>query len=135
MSHFRTLLIWQKSMTLVTAIYQSTRKFPKEELFGLTSQLRRCSVSIPSNIAEGSGRESDKDYIRFLNISVDSLFELQTQLEIAKNIDYLTQEEFNKQYEDTRELERMLFSFIKKVKERCKNLSASVSQNLSTFTL
>lgn len=119
MSHFRTLLIWQKSMTLVTAIYQSTRKFPKEELFGLTSQLRRCSVSIPSNIAEGSGRESDKDYIRFLTISVGSLFELQTQLEIAKNIDYLTQEEFNKQYEDTRELERMLVSFIKKVKERC----------------
>ena len=106
-------------MTLVTAIYQATRKFPKEELFGLTSQLRRCSVSIPSNIAEGSGRESDKDYIRFLNISVGSLFELQTQLEIAKNIDYLTQEEFNKQYEDTRELERMLVSFIKKVKERC----------------
>ncbi len=119
MSHFRTLLIWQKSMTLVTAIYQSTRKFPKEELFGLTSQLRRCSVSIPSNIAEGSGRESDKDYIRFLTISVGSLFELQTQLEIAKNIDYLTQEEFNKQYEDTRELERMLVSFIKKVKKRC----------------
>jgi len=119
MSHFRTLLIWQKSMTLVTAIYQSTQKFPKEELFGLTSQLRRCSVSIPSNIAEGSGRESDKDYVRFLNISVGSLFELQTQLEIAKNIDYLTQEEFNKQYEDTRELERMLISFIKKVKERC----------------
>lgn len=119
MSHFRTLLIWQKSITLVTAIYQSTRKFPKEELFGLTSQLRRCSVSIPSNIAEGSGRESDKDYIRFLNISVGSLFELQTQLEIAKNIDYLTQEEFNKQYEDIKELERMLVSFIKKVKERC----------------
>lgn len=119
MSHFRTLLIWQKAMTLVTAIYQATKSFPKEELFGLTSQLRRCSVSIPSNIAEGSGRESDKEYLRFLNISVGSLFELQTQLEIAKNIDYLTQEQFNKQYEDTRELERMLISFIKKVKERC----------------
>lgn len=118
MSHFRTLLIWQKSMTLVTSIYQTTRQFPKEELFGLTSQLRRCSVSIPSNIAEGSGRESDKDYLRFLTISVGSLFELQTQLEIAKNIEYLTKEQFNKQYEDTRELERMLVSFIKKVKER-----------------
>lgn len=118
MSHFRTLLIWQKSMNIVTAIYQSTKAFPKEELFGLTSQLRRCSVSIPSNIAEGSGRESNKDFIRFLNISVGSLFELQTQLEIAKNIDYLTQDEFNKQYEDTRELERMLISFIKKIKER-----------------
>ncbi len=119
MSHFRTLLIWQKSMTLVTTVYQTTKSFPKEELFGLTSQLRRCSISIPSNIAEGSGRESDKEYVRFLNISIGSLFELQTQLEIAKNIDYLTQEQFNKQYEDTRELERMLISFIKKVKERC----------------
>jgi len=119
MSHFRTLLIWQKSMTLVTTVYQTTKSFPKEELFGLTSQLRRCSISIPSNIAEGSGRESDKEYVRFLNISIGSLFEFQTQLEIAKNIDYLTQEQFNKQYEDTRELERMLISFIKKVKERC----------------
>lgn len=98
--------------------YQTTKSFPKEELFGLTSQLRRCSISIPSNIAEGSGRESNKEYVRFLNISVGSLFELQTQLEIAKNIDYLTQEQFNKQYEDSRELERMLISFIKKVKER-----------------
>lgn len=105
-------------MNIVTAIYQSTKAFPKEELFGLTSQLRRCSVSIPSNIAEGSGRESNKDFIRFLNISVGSLFELQTQLEIAKNIDYLTQDEFNKQYEDTRELERMLISFIKKNKRK-----------------
>ncbi|WP_296149702.1 four helix bundle protein [uncultured Flavobacterium sp.] len=118
MSHFRTLLIWQKSMTLVTSVYQITKSFPKEELFGLTSQLRRCSISIPSNIAEGSGRESNKEYVRFLNISVGSLFELQTQLEIAKNIDYLTQEQFNKQYEDSRQLERMLISFIKKVKER-----------------
>lgn len=118
MSHFRTLLIWQKSMILVTTVYQTTKSFPKEDLFGLTSQLRRCSISIPSNIAEGSGRESNKEYVRFLNISVGSLFELQTQLEIAKNIDYLTQEQFNKQYEDSRELERMLISFIKKVKER-----------------
>ena len=86
MSNFRNLLIWQKSMALTTKIYSSTNNFPKEEIFGLTSQIRRSSVSIPSNIAEGFGRESDKDLLRFLNISIGSLFEMQTQLEIAKNI-------------------------------------------------
>lgn len=118
MSNFRSLLIWQKSMVLTTKIYFSTNNFPKEEIFGLTSQIRRSSVSIPSNIAEGSGRESDKDFLRFLNISTGSLFEMQTQLEIAKNIAYLNQEEFNNLYEDSREVERMLVAFIKKIKDR-----------------
>lgn len=104
-------------MSLVTKIYKSTKKFPKEEIFGLTSQIRRCSVSIPSNIAEGSGRESNKDFVRFLYISLGSLFEMQTQLEIAKNIEYLTEEEFNNLYEDSREIERMLVSLIKKLKD------------------
>lgn len=66
MSTFRNLLIWQKAMSLVTALYKTTKNFPKEEVFGLTSQLRRCSVSIPSNIAEGYGRNSDAEFIRFL---------------------------------------------------------------------
>ncbi len=118
MSNFRNLQIWQKSMTLTTNIYVATKKFPKEEIFALTSQIRRSSISIPSNIAEGFGRDSNKEYLRFLNISIASLFELQTQLEIGKNIEYLTEVEFNKIYEDTRELERMLVSFIKKIKER-----------------
>ncbi|PIF30889.1 four helix bundle protein [Flavobacterium sp. 9] len=118
MSDFRKLLIWQKSMSLITKIYFSTNNFPKEEIFGLTSQIRRSSVSISSNIAEGSGRESDKDFLRFLNISVGSLFEMQTQLEIAKNITYLNEQEFNNLYEDNREVERMLVSFIKKIKNR-----------------
>ncbi|WP_394773966.1 four helix bundle protein [Flavobacterium sp.] len=118
MSNFRTLLIWQKSMTLITKIYFSTNTFPKEEIFGLTSQIRRSSVSISSNIAEGSGRESVKDFLRFLNISLGSLFEMQTQLEIAKNITYLNEQEFNNLYEDSREVERMLVSFIKKLKDR-----------------
>lgn len=118
MSNFRNLLIWQKSMSLTTKIYNSTKKFPKEEIFALTSQIRRSSVSIPSNIAEGFGRESTKEYLRFLNIAIGSLFELQTQLEIAKNIDYLIEDEFNTLYEDSREIERMLVSFINKIKER-----------------
>lgn len=105
-------------MTLITKIYSTTKKFPKEEQFGITSQIRRSAVSIPSNIAEGFGRNSNKEYLRFLNISIGSLFELQTQLEISKNIEYLTQEEFNILYDDSREVERMLVSFIKKLKER-----------------
>ena len=118
MSNFRNLIIWQKSMALITKIYYSTNNFPKEEIFGLTSQIRRSSISIPSNIAEGYGRESDKDFLRFLNISIGSLFEMQTQLEIAKNITYLNEQEFNNLYEDSREVERMLVSFIKKLKNR-----------------
>ncbi|MFV5697557.1 four helix bundle protein [Flavobacterium sp. ZT3R17] len=118
MSNFRNLLVWQKSMSLTTKIYNSTKKFPKEEIFGLTSQIRRCSISIPSNIAEGFGRDSNKEYLRFLNISIGSLFEMQTQLEIAKNIQYLDEEEFNNLYENSREIERMLVSFISKIKDR-----------------
>lgn len=118
MSMFRKLLVWQKSMELVTKMYSSRQKFSKEELFGLTSQIRRSAVSIPSNIAEGYGRDSNKEYLRFLNISIGSLFELQTQIEIAKNIMYLNEKDFNDLYENSREIERMLVSFIKKIKER-----------------
>ena len=117
MSHFKKILVWQKSISLVTKIYKATRTFPKEEMFGLTSQIRRSSVSIPSNIAEGSGRESSKDFLRFLYISMGSIFEMQTQLEIAKNIIYIKEEEFNNLYEDSREIERMLASLIRKLKD------------------
>lgn len=120
MNNFRTLLVWQKSMALTTKIYTLTNKFPKEEVFGLTSQIKRSSISVPSNIAEGYGRDSDKELLRFLSISTGSLFEMQTQLEIAKNISYLKEDDFNKLYEDSREVERMLVSFIKKIKDRTK---------------
>lgn len=117
MKTFRDLLIWQKAMTLVTNCYSISSTFPKEEMFGLTSQIRRCSISIPSNISEGYGRGTNKDYHRFLTISLGSLFEFQTQLEIAYNLQYTSVDNFNKLYEDSRELERMLSSFINKVKE------------------
>ncbi|AXT50738.1 four helix bundle protein [Aquimarina sp. BL5] len=117
MSTYRDLKIWQKSMTLVNNIYLETTKFPKEEIYGLTSQIRRASVSIPSNIAEGYGRQSKKEYIRFLNIAISSLFEVQTQLEIGKNLSFLKENNFNSLYEDTREIERMLSSFIRKIKD------------------
>ncbi len=92
---FRDLLIWQKSIKLATRIYEVTRSFPKEEAFGLTSQMRRCSVSIPSNIAEGHGRNSTGDYLRFLQIATGSLCELQTQLVIANNLSFFSEKEFD----------------------------------------
>lgn len=101
-------------MTLITYNYQLTQKFPKEETFGLTAQIRRSLISIPSNIAEGYGRKSNKEFTRFLNIAVGSLFEYQTQIEIAKNIDYIKPEEFDYLYDKTRELEAMMSSLIKK---------------------
>lgn len=103
-------------MTLVTDIYSATKSFPSDELYGLTSQIRRCSVSIPSNIAEGYGRNSTGDYKRFLHVAAGSLFELQTQLEIAKNLDYTSAELFLKLFDAAREIELMLLSLIRKIK-------------------
>ena len=115
MRNYRDLVVWQKSMVLVTKVYSITRLFPKEELYGLVSQIRRSAVSIPSNIAEGYGRYSTNDYIRFLQIAIGSLYELQTQLEICLNLGYLLKDTFEKAYEQSREIERMLSSLIKKV--------------------
>ncbi len=118
MKTFRDLLVWQKSMSFVTEIYKVSNAFPKEEVFGLTSQIRRCSVSVPSNISEGFGREGVKDYLRFLNVAIASLFELQTQLEIAYNLEYIKKEKFDDLYELSREIERMLSSFIRSIKSK-----------------
>lgn len=91
MSAFRDLLIRQKSMNLVTEVYQITNAFPKEEVYELTSQLRRSAISIPSNIAEGYGKEGNKDYLKILNIGISSLFEMQTQLEISFNLKFINE--------------------------------------------
>ena len=113
---FRDLIVWQISMHLVTQIYWASGNFTKSEFYGLISQLRRSAVSILSNIAEGYGRRSIEDYVRFLQIFVGSLYELQTQLEIAKKLEYLTEFEFNGLYENTREIERMLLSLVSKIR-------------------
>src|SRR3989344_6577544 len=83
---YKDLIVWQKAMDLVVKIYQLTDKFPKEEVYGITSQIRRCAISIPSNIAEGKLRSSDKETRRFLLISFGSGGELETQLEISKRL-------------------------------------------------
>lgn len=83
---YKQLIVWQKSKRLVVEIYKLTENFPKDEVFGLTSQMRRCAVSIPSNIAEGRMRGTKKDFLSFLRISYGSGAELETQIEIAKEI-------------------------------------------------
>lgn len=84
--NFRELKIWKESMVLTKEVYTITSKLPAEEKFGLISQINRCAVSIPSNIAEGSGRTSTKEFIHFLNIAISSSYELETQLILAENI-------------------------------------------------
>ena len=116
MNTIRDIKVWQKAMDFVTSLYKSTRSFPVEELYGITSQMRRSAVSIPSNIAEGFGRKSTNEFKRFLQISMGSLFELQTQLEISRNLNYLTEEQFDTLFKDLREIEIMLTSFINSIK-------------------
>lgn len=84
----KDLTVWQKSMDLVEIIYQITDDFPSKEQFGLVSQMRRCAVSIPSNIAEGAGRKGNKEFSRFLYIALGSLAELETQIEICERLQY-----------------------------------------------
>lgn len=91
MKGHRDLIAWQKAMELVTAIYKVTREFPKDELYGLTTQLRRAAVSVPSNLAEGHGRNSRKEFHQFIGQARGSLVEAETQLEIARNLGYLDQ--------------------------------------------
>jgi len=89
MHNFRELNIWKESMTLAKDVFMLTKTFPETEKYGLVSQMNRCSVSIPSNIAEGTGRNSDKELQRFLNIALGSCFELETQLLLARSFEYL----------------------------------------------
>ncbi|HCM42452.1 MAG TPA: four helix bundle protein [Candidatus Omnitrophica bacterium] len=88
-SSFRDLIIWQRSMAIAKEVYAATKQFPREELYGLTSQLRRCSVSVPSNIAEGFKRWHKTELKQFLNISAGSLAELETQILLARSFNYI----------------------------------------------
>jgi four helix bundle protein len=90
---YKDLIAWQKAMELVTTTYKSTARFPKDEQFGLTSQLRRAAVSIPSNIAEGQGRLSEKEFRHFLGLARGSLMEVETQFQIAQNLGYIEAEQ------------------------------------------
>ena len=112
---YRDLIVWQKSMTLVKDVYRFSGVFPADERFGLTSQMRRCAISIPSNIAEGYGRQSTTDYVRFLKIATGSLYELQTQVDIAAMLDLKDENESSQLRKNCQEIERMLTSLVRKV--------------------
>lgn len=116
MKSYRDLIVWQKSMDMVTLIYKFLKQFPDDEKFGLTSQVKRSSVSVPSNIAEGYGRHYTKDYSRFLQIARGSLYETHTQLKIGVNLKFITEAEVKDINELSLEVEKMLNSLIKKLK-------------------
>jgi len=115
-SSFRELRIWQEAVELALAIYRATMAFPKHELYGLTSQMRRAAVSIPSNVAEGKGHSSNGDFGRFLFHARGSLLELQTQILIAQGLEYLTEEQAAKLTQTTDALGRGLNGLIQSVR-------------------
>lgn len=106
--HFRDLLVWQKAKLLVKEVYRATVAFPKNEIFGLTSQMRRAAVSIPSNIAEGYGRLTDGNMRVFLGQTRGSLFELETQIELARDLEFLDEEVTKELLVQCAEIARML---------------------------
>jgi len=109
---FYTIAAWQKALDYVMEIYQVTQEFPRHELYGLTSQLRRASVSVPANIAEGSGRRTIRDYIRFLYIAKGSLTELEYLVHISHRLGYLTKEDFRQLRENLGRTAGTLLGFI-----------------------
>jgi four helix bundle protein len=109
----KDLKVWQESKDLVTHIYTLTSKFPKEEIYSITVQIKRAAISIPSNIAEGAARDSNKEYIHFLYIALGSVAELDTQLLIAKDLNFLNEKEFNEISEKLDNIGKMLSGLIK----------------------
>ena len=113
MKDFRQLKVWEKSHQLALAIYKVTKDFPKEELYGLISQIRRSSMSIPTNIVEGCGRFTDADFARFLQMAMGSASETEYQLILARDLDFLPKDSYEKLHSEVEEVKRMLASLLK----------------------
>ena len=111
MHKYRDLKIWQRSMDFVEKVYDVSATFPDEEKYGLVAQLRRCSVSVPSNIAEGAGRGTDSQFKRFLEFSMGSINEAQTQLELAYRFGYLEKQHIESLLEEALQIYKMILSF------------------------
>jgi four helix bundle protein len=109
---YTDLEVWQECRKLTNHVYEVSRNFPKEELYGLTNQIRRSAVSIPSNIAEGCGRSTSKDTLHFLHIARGSLYEVETQIFIALDQNYITKEIFESLFETVQRCKRILNGFI-----------------------
>jgi four helix bundle protein len=115
---FRDLVVWQRSIDLAEEVYKVTRRFPKEELFGMTAQVRKSSVSVSSNIAEGSGRATTKDLLNFLSTARGSLRETQSLLILSQRLRFLTQAQLQRAFELIQETGKMLTSLRRKLKNR-----------------
>ncbi|PTB93947.1 four helix bundle protein [Marivirga lumbricoides] len=115
MHNYKELKIWSLTIKLAEEVYVLTQKFPDEEKFGLKSQMRRCAVSIPSNIAEGAGRNGQKEFKQFLGIALGSLFELDTQVELSYSFKYISEEDYNSMQESITQIRRMTYSFQQKL--------------------
>ena len=118
METHKNLIVWQKSIAFVTAVYENTRSFPKDELYGIVSQIRRAAVSIPSNMAEGCARRTTREYIHFLYVALGSAAELETQFLISANLGYVNPVVQEKLQSDLGEIMRMLISLIKSLTSR-----------------
>jgi len=117
-THYKELIVWQKAMDLVCLIYEVTKVFPKEELYGLTSQIRRAAVSVPSNIAEGQARKSTAEFRNFLSITRGSMAEVETQLMIATRLNYLQENQVQEIMAVHEEVNKMLSALITKLATR-----------------
>jgi four helix bundle protein len=113
--HYKDLLVWQKGMTLVKSIYALTAMFPREERYGLTSQLRRAAVSVPSNIAEGQARQSTKEFLQFISHAESSLAELETQLLLSVDLAFVQKNEISAALQEIDELQKVLSGLRRKL--------------------
>ncbi|WP_405576722.1 four helix bundle protein [Winogradskyella sp. Asnod2-B02-A] len=111
MHNFNKLKIWNESMALVSESYKITRSFPKFETYGIINQMNRCAVSIPSNISEGTSKSSDKQFANYLEHSLNSAFEWETQLNIAFNESYISEEKFKELEDKIKQIQKMISSF------------------------
>ena len=123
-STYKDLVVWKKSIELVTVVYSISKKFPGEEKFGLISQLNRAAASIPCNIAEGWGRELSKNYLQFLRVARGSTMELETLLLISKNLDYIKAGEYQEITNQLEEVGKMLHGLIKSIENKIKLIAS-----------
>jgi four helix bundle protein len=114
MNRYRDLEIWKRSFKMTIDIYNATKTFPKEEIYGLRSQIRRSAVSVPSNIAEGAGRKGNNEFLQFLSIAYGSLCELETQVLIAKELNYMNVEIAENLETEIGQIQKMTYALMKK---------------------
>ncbi len=117
MHNFKELIVWQKAKKLVKEIYLILKSFPDEEKYGIVSQIKRASISIPANIAEGAGRNTDNDFCRFLDIANGSSYELETLIILSFDLDFLIKSDYNILISEIEEIQKMIYSLRNKIKK------------------